>query len=453
MERKYKILVVDDEKIVRESLFNWFEDEGYEVDTAFDAEDALKKFDKGKYDLILLDMKMPGMSGLDLLGKIKDIDPACIVILITAFASVSTAIQALKQGAYDYITKPVDPDELNHLVKNALNQKSLKDENTQLKEKINEMIIPENLIGESDKMKNIFELINSVAPTDTTVMIRGESGTGKELVAKAIHLNSKRKYFPIVTVNCGALAESLLESELFGHEKGAFTGAQFKRKGKFEMANGGTIFLDEIGSVSQKMQVELLRVIETKKFSRVGGNEIIESDFRVIAATNESLEELVKQGKFREDLYYRLNVFTIFIPPLRERREDIKTLAEYFLKKFSKAMNKNFSGISSEAMDFMMNYQWYGNVRELENAIERAVVVGTPPQITLKDLPFSKQENYEKSRDDASGYSLEDVEKEYIQKVLTQNDWNITKSAEILGIDRVTLYNKINKFGFKKPGQ
>jgi DNA-binding NtrC family response regulator len=453
MERKYKILVVDDEKIVRESLFNWFEDEGYEVDTAFDAEDALKKFDRGKYDLILLDMKMPGMSGLDLLTKIKDIDPACIVILITAFASVSTAIQALKQGAYDYITKPVDPDELNHLVKNALSQKSLKDENTQLKEKINEMIIPENLIGESDKMKNIFELINSVAPTDTTVMIRGESGTGKELVAKAIHLNSKRKYFPIVTVNCGALAESLLESELFGHEKGAFTGAQFKRKGKFEMANGGTIFLDEIGSVSQKMQVELLRVIETKKFSRVGGNEIIESDFRVIAATNESLEELVKQGKFREDLYYRLNVFTIFIPPLRERREDIKTLAEYFLKKFSKAMNKNFSGISNEAMDFMMNYQWYGNVRELENAIERAVVVGTPPQITLKDLPFSKQENYDKSEIDAAGYSLEEVEKEYIQKVLEKNDWNITKSAEILGIDRVTLYNKINKFGFKKPGQ
>ncbi len=451
MDRKNKILVVDDEKIVRESLFNWFEDEGYDVDTAFDAEDALKKFEEGKYDLVLLDMKMPGMSGLDLLIKIKEIDQACIVILITAFASVSTAIQALKQGAYDYITKPVDPDELNHLVKNALNQKTLKDENLQLKEKINEMIIPENLIGESDKMKNIFELINSVAPTDTTVMIRGESGTGKELVAKAIHLNSKRKYFPIVTVNCGALAESLLESELFGHEKGAFTGAQFKRKGKFEMANGGTIFLDEIGTISAKMQVELLRVIETKKFSRVGGNDIIESDFRVIAATNESLEELVKQGKFREDLYYRLNVFSIFIPPLRERRDDIKTLAEYFLKKFCKAMNKNITGIDKEASDFMVNYQWSGNVRELENAIERAVVVGSPPEITMKDLPFLK--NNENGTNEGTGYSLEDLEKEYILKVLNQNEWNITKSADVLGIDRVTLYNKINKFGFKKPGQ
>jgi transcriptional regulator with PAS, ATPase and Fis domain len=325
----------------------------------------------------------------------------------------------------------------------------LKIENQQLKDKIEEMIIPENLIGESDKMKNIFELISSVAPTDTTVMIRGESGTGKELVAKAIHLNSKRKYFPIITVNCGALAESLLESELFGHEKGAFTGAQYKRKGKFEMANGGTIFLDEIGSVSPKMQVELLRVIESKKFNRVGGNEIIESDFRVITATNEPLEDLVKQGKFREDLYYRLNVFSIFIPPLRERRKDIEVLIDYFLKKFSKSMNKNFTRVSQEAMDFMMQYQWYGNVRELENAIERAIVVGNPPEITMKDLPFS----IESVNKDNSGYSLADVEKGYIEKVLLQNDWNISKSAEILEIDRVTLYNKINKYGLTKPNR
>lgn len=449
MEKKYNILVVDDEKIVRESLFNWFEEEGYNVETAFDAEDALRKFDIGKYDLALLDMKMPGMSGLELLTKLKEIDNSCIVILITAFASVPTAIQSLKQGAYDYITKPVDPEELNHIVRNALTQKELKIENQQLKDKIEEMIIPENLIGESDKMKNIFELISSVAPTDTTVMIRGESGTGKELVAKAIHLNSKRKYFPIITVNCGALAESLLESELFGHEKGAFTGAQYKRKGKFEMANGGTIFLDEIGSVSPKMQVELLRVIESKKFNRVGGNEIIESDFRVITATNEPLEDLVKQGKFREDLYYRLNVFSIFIPPLRERRKDIEVLIDYFLKKFSKSMNKNFTRVSQEAMDFMMQYQWYGNVRELENAIERAVVVGNPPEITMKDLPFS----IESVNKDNSGYSLADVEKGYIEKVLLQNDWNISKSAEILEIDRVTLYNKINKYGLTKPNR
>ena len=323
MNNKAKILIVDDEKIVRESLFHWFEEEGYTVDIAESGEAALRKFDKGKFDLFLLDMKMPGMSGLELLKKIKESDPDAIVILITAFASVPTAITALKDGAYDYVTKPVDPDELAHLVRKAVEQRELKIENEQLKEKIEEINKPDNLIGESQQMKRIFDLIHTVAPTDTTVMIRGESGTGKELVAKAIHINSKRKYFPIVTVNCGALAETLLESELFGHEKGAFTGAHFKRKGKFEMADGGTIFLDEVGSISQKMQVELLRVIETKQFSRVGGNQIITSDFRVITATNEPLEDLVKAGKFREDLYYRLNVFSIIVPPLRERREDI----------------------------------------------------------------------------------------------------------------------------------
>ena len=446
MKQKHKILVVDDEKIVRESLYHWFEDEGYSVETAEDAIAALKLFEKGKYDLILLDMKMPGMSGIELLTKIKEIDLDCIVILITAFASVPTAIQALKEGAYDYVTKPVDPDELNHLVKNALEQKSLKDENYLLKNKIEQMIIPENLIGESEEMLKIFELINSVAQTDTTVMIRGESGTGKELVAKAIHLNSKRKYFPIVTVNCGAIAESLLESEFFGHEKGAFTGANYRRKGKFEMANGGTIFLDEIGSISPKMQVELLRIIETKKFSRVGGNEVIYSDFRVIAATNEALEERVKEGKFREDLYYRLNVFTLFIPPLRERKKDLAPLAYHFLKKFTSAMNKNITKISDDAMDFILNYEWHGNVRELENAIERDVVVGKGNKIELNDLPFTKN-NIDS---DTGVLSLSDIEKKHIEKILHLNNWNINRSAEILGIERATLYSKISKYGLKK---
>jgi DNA-binding NtrC family response regulator len=447
MKQTHKILVVDDEKIVRESLFHWFEDEGYSVDTAENALDALKQFDKGKYDLILLDMKMPGMSGLELLSKIKEIDKDTVVILITAFASVPTAIQALKEGAYDYVTKPVDPDELNNLVKNAIEQKSLKNENYLLKNKIEQMIIPENLIGESEEMRKIFELITSVAPTDTTVMIRGESGTGKELVAKAIHLNSKRKYFPIVTVNCGAITESLLESEFFGHEKGAFTGANFRRKGKFEMANGGTIFLDEIGTISQKMQVELLRIIETKKFCRVGGNDTITSDFRVIVATNEALEERVKEGKFREDLYYRLNVFSIFIPPLRERRKDIKPLAYHFLNKFSTSMNKNVTKISDEAMNFLNTYEWKGNVRELENAIERAVVVGTGDTIELKDLPLNSNNT---SEPEQKFSTLSEIEKKYIEKTLIQNNWNINKCAGILGIERATLYNKISKFGLKK---
>jgi len=447
MEHTPKILVVDDEKIVRESLFHWFEDEGYSVDTAEDAVAALKLFDRGKYDLILLDMKMPGMSGLELLSKIKEIDRDSSVILITAFASVPTAIQALKEGAYDYVTKPVDPDELNNLVKNAIEQKALKDENYMLKNKIEQLVIPENLIGESEEMRKIFELINTVAPTDTTVMIRGESGTGKELVAKAIHLNSKRKYFPIVTVNCGAIAETLLESEFFGHEKGAFTGANFRRKGKFELANCGTIFLDEIGTISPKMQVELLRIIETKKFTRVGGNDTIKSDFRVIAATNEALEDLVKEGRFREDLFYRLNVFSIFIPPLRERRKDIAPLAYHFLKKFSTAMNKNVTKISETAINFLINYEWKGNVRELENAIERAVVVGRGDTIELRDLPFSSENNSDAGPDLSS---LSEVEKRYIEKTLNQNNWNINKCAGILGIERATLYNKISKYGLKK---
>jgi DNA-binding NtrC family response regulator len=447
MNIKERIMIVDDEKIVRESLYHWFMDEGYDVDTSENAEVALKKFDKDKYDLILLDMKMPGMSGLDLLPKLKQIDDDCFVILITAYASVPSAIQALKEGAFDYITKPVDPEELNHIVKNALQQKKLKTENDQLKSKIDELIMPDNLIGESIQMKKIFDLINTVAQTDTTVLIRGESGTGKELVAKAIHLNSKRKYFPVVTVNCGAMTDTLLETELFGHEKGAFTGAHYKRKGKFEMANGGTIFLDEVGSVSTKMQVDLLRVIETKKFSRVGGNEVIESDFRIIAATNEQLENLVKDGRFREDLYYRLNVFTLFVPPLRERKDDIPILANFFRQKYAMMMNKNIKSISAEAMNFLTEHEWRGNVRELENAIERAIVVGKKEVITMDDLPFSSSDESLGGEIDKSLFANE---KKYILKILKENNWNISRSADILEIDRVTLYNKINKYSLKK---
>jgi DNA-binding NtrC family response regulator len=448
MSNREKILIVDDEKIVRESLFHWFEEEGYEVDTAEDGEAALKKYENIRYDLLLVDMKMPGMSGLELLNKIKEIDKESVIILITAFASVPTAIAALKNGAYDYVTKPVDPDELAHLVKKGLEQRALKIENLQLKEKIEEIIRPDNLIGESYQMKKIYELVRTVAPADTTVMIRGESGTGKELVAKAIHINSKRKYFPIIPVNCGALAESILESELFGHEKGAFTGAQYKRKGKFEMADGGTIFLDEIGSISLKMQIELLRVIETKQFNRVGGNELIKSDFRIIIASNGPLEELVKSGKFREDLYYRLNVFTIVIPPLRERRDDIPLLVNFFLNKFSIAMNKPVIHVSKEAMDFLINYNWPGNVRELENAIERAVVVGKTSSIIVDDLPFHVSSAILEANDGSK--SLSSVEKKYILKILNENHWNISRSAQVLEIDRVTLYNKINKYNLRK---
>jgi DNA-binding NtrC family response regulator len=442
-----KLLIVDDENIVRDSLHHWFEEEGYSVETADSAEDAMRKFDKGKYVLCLLDMKMPGMNGLELLKKLKETDPCLIVILITAYASVASAIKALKDGAYDYITKPVDPDELNHLVKKALEQKTMKTEIAQLRENINEIVRPENLVGESPQMKKIYELINTVAQADTVVMIRGESGTGKELVAKAIHMNSKRKYFPIVTVNCGALDEMMLENELFGHEKGAVAGAHHRRKGKLEMADGGTIFLDEVGSISTKLQIELLHVIESKQFVRVGGTETLTSNFRVIAATNESLEDRVKNGKFREDLYYRLNVFPIVIPPLRERREDITLLAEYFINKFASAMNKNVKKIGSEAMDFLIKYDWPANVRELENAIERALVVGKSDLIQVEDLPFHVgQPNL---TDDAD-LSLSAVERKHILNILEKNHWNISRSAEMLKIDRVTLYHKIEKYGFRR---
>ncbi len=448
MNLKPFLLIVDDEQIVRESLYHWFLEDGYDVDTAEDAEAALGKFEKGKYDLILLDMKMPGMSGLELLTKLKEYDQDSIIILITAFASVPSAIKALKDGAYDYITKPIDPDELSHVVDNALKQKMLKKENEQLKNKIDEIIRPDNLIGESPEMSKVFSLINTVSATDTTIMIRGESGTGKELVAKAIHINSRRKYFPIITVNCGALAESLLESELFGHEKGAFTGAHYKRKGKFEMANGGTIFLDEIGTISPKMQVELLRVIETKQFSRVGGNDLIKSDFRVIAATNEALEDAVKAGRFREDLYYRLDVFTIYIPPLRDRLKDIPILAYHFLEKFSSSMNKKVKDISPEAMEFLLKHNWPGNVRELENAIERAVVVTKTECIEVDALPFHINSN--KRGFESDDQSLASMERHHIALVLKDHNWNITRSAEALGIDRVTLYNKISKYNLQR---
>jgi len=446
MNKNINILVVDDEFSVRDSLFKWFREDGYNVDTAENATEALKKIQESKWDLILLDIKMPGMDGMELQKRIKEIDPNIIIIMITAFASVDTAVQALKVGAYDYVTKPIDPDYLTHIVNNALREKKLSIENIQLRESIKEYSKFDEIIGESQNMKNVLNLIDTVAKTDTTVLIRGESGTGKELIARAIHSNSARRYFPFIPVNCGGLPEGILESELFGHERGAFTGAQYRRKGKFEMADGGTIFLDEIGNVSMKTQMDLLRVIETKKFTRVGGNEEITSDFRIISATNADLEAAVKEGTFREDLYYRLNVFSIFLPPLRERRSDIPLLAQHFLKKYSISMNKPMEGFTPEAMDILVKYNWPGNIRELENAIERAMVVGTPPYVKPKDLPFQVGE----IKKTPSAETLAEVEKNHIIYILEKNNWNISRSAEILGIDRVTLYNKIEKYGLRK---
>lgn len=443
------ILIVDDELSVRDSLSKWFKEDGYRVGAAENANRALSLMNEGPWDVILLDIKMPGMDGLELQKRLKEIDKTASIIMVTAFAAVDSAVQALKEGAFDYVTKPVDPEHLSHLVQNALRTKKLSDENWRLRQQMSELSGVDEIVGESPQMKKVVELAKTVAQTDTTAMIRGESGTGKELVARTIHANSSRKYFPIITVNCGAVPETLLESELFGHEKGAFTGAQYRRKGKFEMADGGSIFLDEIGTISQKMQVQLLRVIETKQFSRVGGNELISSDFRVICATNRDLEAAIADGSFREDLYYRLNVFTIFIPPLRERRVDIPPLVNHFVQKYATLMNKPTVSIDAEAMDLLIRNKWPGNVRELENVIERAMVLAKPPAIKPEDLPFqlSQLENPNSQRDDL----MTSVERVHISKVLEKNGWNITRSAEALGIDRVTLYSKISKYGLKKP--
>ncbi len=441
-----RILIVDDEFVVRDSLYNWFREDGFQVEAAENAHDALKIMQESEFDIALLDIKMPGIDGIELQKRIKKIAPEMIIIIITAYASVSTAVQALKEGAFDYITKPFDPDELSHLIQNAFNQKKLKAENVQLREQIQELSSFEEIIGESSAIRKVFELVDTVAKTDSTVMIRGESGTGKELVARAIHSRSNRKFFPIIAVNCGAVPEGIMESELFGHERGAFTGAHYKRKGKFEMSDGGTIFFDEIGNISTKMQMELLRVIEAKQITRLGGNNNIDVDFRIICAVNQNLEEKVKDGEFREDLYYRLNVFTIKLPPLRERRSDIPLLVKHFISKYNKIMNRNIAGIEPQALDTLMKYQWPGNVRELENAIERAVVVGKLEEIILEDLSFQ----FDSFVESPGGNSLADIEKAHINEILNLNSWNISRSAEILKIDRVTLYNKIKKYNLKK---
>lgn len=442
-EISISLLVVDDEASVRDSLYQWFLKDGYRVKTASNAKEALQILSQEKFDLLLIDIKMPGMDGLELFQHVKRFEYEPIVIIMTAFASVETAVQALKDGAFDYITKPFDPDELSHLVRNAVRQLSLTRENKMLKERISNLEHIDNLVGNSRSMVRMLEEIERVSQTDSPVIIFGESGTGKELVAKAIHSNSPRKLFQMVTVHCGALTESLLESELFGHEKGAFTGAIFTRKGRFEMADGGTIFLDEIATISAKMQVELLRVLESKTFFRVGGTREIKSDFRIICATNKDLKKMVELGEFREDLYYRLNVVSINVPPLRKRKEDIPILVEYFIDKFCKAMSREKPKIDPSAMKWLTEYDYPGNIRELENIIERALVIGNSQTIRVTDLPTKIREHT------ITVESLEDVEKEHIQRMLDKYHWNISQAARSLKLDRSTLYKKINKYKLK----
>ena len=447
MAKKISILIVDDEESVRDSLYNWFIEDGYRVECAEHARKALTLLESDQFDIILADIKMPGMDGLEMLRRIKLIKPDSIVIVMTAFATVDTAVKALKDGAYDYITKPFDPDDLTHLIRNATKQISLEDENENLRKKVITLENVEDLIGTSEAMQALLREVESVAQTNSSVILTGESGTGKELVARAIHANSPRRFFPFVSVHCGALTESLLESELFGHEKGAFTGAMYNRKGRFEMADSGTIFLDEIATISTKMQVELLRVLESKTFIRVGGNKEISSDFRVICATNKDLKSMVEMGTFREDLYYRLNVVNIQIPPLRDRTADIPLLVEYFIKKNCVSMNKPPATIDPSALKRLQEFNYPGNIRELENMIERAIVVGDGKRITLKDLPL------EKTIVNSSTESLDDFEKAFILQILQKYSWNISRTAKALKVDRVTLYHKIKKYDLKPSDQ
>jgi len=387
---------------------------------------------------------MDGISGMDVLTHVKEDYPDIDVIMITAFGSIPSAVQAMKSHAFDYLLKPFDPDELGVLIQKLIDHRARIKENLFLKDEYEQRTRFESMIGQSQPMQEIFNLIEDVKDTDTTVLITGETGTGKGLAAKAIHSNSRVSNGPFVSVNCGSIPKHIMESELFGHQKGAFTDAKETRKGRLELAGGGTLFLDEIGEISMRMQIDLLQVLEDKIFYKVGGTQPISANFRVIAATNASLEQAIKNRTFREDLYYRLNVITFTMPTLRERKEDIPLLAEHFLMKTTQEINRGVERISRDAMDELMLYEWPGNVRELSNAIERAVVVCKTGTITPLDLPIVKTlENELKKK----YFSLTDVEKQHITKILDETSWNITKSSAILGIDRSTLYNKIKRYG------
>ena len=445
MSTQGKLLIVDDELSVRDSLGKWFLEEGYEVTTVENASSALTRLAEQRWDAALVDIKMHGTDGIELQRRMHEVDPELTVIIMTGYASVETAVTALKNGAYDYVTKPLDPDEIAHVVKNALAHKRTAQENVLLRETVAEVARPGELIGQRGAMRKIFDAIETVGPTEATVLVTGESGTGKELVARAIHQASSRRFHPLVVIHCGALTETLLESELFGHEKGAFTGAQYRKKGKFEIAEGGTVFLDEIGDISLKTQTDLLRVLQERELTRVGGNQTIKVDFRCIAATNKDLEKLIEEGKFRPDLFYRLNVFRIELPPLRDRREDIPPLVDHFVRKFSLAMNKRINRVSPAAMNQLQQQSWLGNVRELENAVERAMVVGQEPELREQDFIFKPQ-----SVSNGSSKTLEDMERAHILRVVEECGGNQSHAAVVLDIDRVTLYHKLKKYGWTR---
>ncbi|MEW6599611.1 MAG: sigma-54 dependent transcriptional regulator [Nitrospirota bacterium] len=444
---KPSILIVDDEKSIRDNLAKYLSMD-YTAYTAANGKDAVRLLaENSDIEIVLSDMKMPGMDGLELLERVREDNRELVVILITGFSTIESAVDAMRGGAYDYLTKPIDLNKLEITIKNAIENKKLRSENTLLKQRIREKIDATSLVGKSEGIKEILDLVNRVSSTKATVLIQGESGTGKELVANVLHYNSLVADGPFIKVNCSALAEGVLESELFGHEKGAFTGAMYMKKGRFELADGGTLFLDEIGDLPPSIQIKLLRFLQESEFERVGGTRTIKVDVRIISATNKNLEQLVKEEKFRDDLFYRLKVVTIEVPPLRERREDIPLLIDYHLKRFTEIHNKQVKGITREAMKLFKSYDWHGNIRELMNCIESAVVMSIGEFIDVDSLPPFMTMEQKNQVPGMVSRNLFDIEKKAILEALEKHRGNKAETARSLGIGLRTLYRKLNQYG------
>jgi DNA-binding NtrC family response regulator len=451
MSDQASILIIDDEESICDGLSQALRKEGYFVKAAKEGSEGLELFNNENFQVVFLDLKLPGLKGMQVLSKIKETSPETPVIIITGFASIESAVEAIKQGAFDYMAKPFTPEELRIITKKALESRKMLFENIFLRKELEAKSEFDMVVGKSKAMKEVMDIVSCVSPTETTVLITGESGTGKELIAKEVHKHSLRHKAPFVVVDCGALVETLFESELFGHVKGSFTGAHETKHGRFEVANGGTIFFDEISNISLNIQAKLLRVIQEREVTRIGSSKPIKVDMRILAATNENLAEAVKRVKFREDLFYRLSVVPIHLPPLRERKEDIPLLVEHFLRKYNKKAKKNIETISPPAIKALMEYDWPGNIRELENTIERAVVLSKGNGIDIEDLMYHGISASPSFLSPLSGNykTLEEMEKEYIRAVLRTQYGNKSKTSEILGIDRKTLWAKIKKYNLK----
>jgi DNA-binding NtrC family response regulator len=447
MNTHWQILVVDDEEVMCESLAAWLREDGYHVDTASSGRDAVEKAKAKDFAIYFVDLKMPGgMDGIETMMQIRRLHPDASIIIITAYATVDTAITAIKEGAQEYIVKPCNPEEISMLVSRILKVKRLQRENTILRKKLSRQYSFHDVVSKNPRMHAVLELAQEISSLRSTVLIQGESGTGKEMVARAIHYSGDRAGNPFIAVSCAALAETLLESELFGHEKGAFTGASAQKRGKFELADSGTIFLDEIGDISPKLQCDLLRVLQARSFYRVGGSDEVRVDARVIAATNVDLRQAVAEGRFREDLFYRLNVIEIRIPPLRERREDVPLLARHFLERLSHELGKDAGDFSDGAMKVLMDHNWPGNVRELENAVERAIVTCHGRVLTEDDFGFLARNGAMKPWSIPAGMTLQEMERQMIAVTLERTGGNIKEAASQLGIDRSTLYEKVKRY-------